>query len=76
MGKTRYVKNWCVIAEKGPKAMKLLIVIPAYNEEENIVRVVHELRKLLRSMIMFSSSDDPALVFMEMPCCECEYNNV
>lgn len=25
--------------------MKLLIVIPAYNEEENIVRVVHELQE-------------------------------
>ena len=31
---------------------RLLIIIPAYNEAENIERVVDDLKKIIHSMIM------------------------
>lgn len=32
--------------------VRLLIIIPAYNEAENIERVVDDLKKIIHSMIM------------------------
>lgn len=45
----------------GAEKAELLIVIPAYNEAENIERVVNHLTANFCSMIMWSSMTDRAM---------------